>query len=82
MQVIVRRKVSGSGQNAAEGYLRKVVGAVPKQHVDHGETSEVVADRTLLGHADAAVQLHGLLSDEFSGTADKELSRRDGLTPL
>ena len=44
--------------------------------LDRGEALEVVADRQFLGHAHAAVQLHGVLPDEPGRTGDGHLGRR------
>jgi hypothetical protein len=44
-----------------------VVQGVAKGHFQLGQLLEVVADDVLVGHADAAVQLHRLLADEAHG---------------
>jgi hypothetical protein len=52
---------------------------VAEQGVDHGDALEVVADRKLHRHADAAVELDRLMADEAAGPADLDLRGRDRL---
>ncbi len=54
--------------------LQMMIGG-PKGHVDHRQTLEIMPDRKLVGHAHAAVKLHGPLSDELSGASGVELRR-------
>ena len=58
-----------------------VVG-VAELAVDHAEVLEVVADVVLVGHRDAAVDLHRLLADQTARLADLHLGRRDRLGAL
>ena len=46
--------------------------------VQRNEPLEVVADIELVGDADAAVQLHGLLADKACRPADEHLGRCNG----
>lgn len=55
---------------------RNVVVRGAELELQSGEPLEVVADRQLLGHAHAAVQLHRLLPDEPAGLADDRLGGR------
>ena len=54
-----------------------VVG-VAKLLFDHGQAFEVVAALVFHGHADAAMQLDGLLADEAGAAADLDLGGGDG----
>ncbi len=53
-----------------------VVGGIAELDVDGGNPLEVMADIELVGHAHAAVQLHGLIGDELAGIADLGLGAR------
>src|SRR3954465_9001810 len=65
-------------QSAGVGDAAQVIIGIAEHVLDHGEPLEVVADLGLHGHADAAVQLNRLLTDEFSGLADLNLGGADG----
>ena len=45
---------------------------------DHGHALEEVADVQLVGHAHAAVDLHGVLADQLAGLADLHLGAGGG----
>ena len=55
----------------------EVMHRIAEGHVDHGQALEIVADRELVGHAHAAMQLDRLLAHEARGPADVVLGRGD-----
>src|SRR5437879_6488540 len=64
-------------QPAAVGDAAEMVIGVAEGVFDHGQPLEVVADLGLLGHADAAMELDRLLTDELPRFADLHFRRRD-----
>src|SRR5690606_20695502 len=52
------------------GVAAEVPVGVAELAFDHGDALEVVADIEFVGHAHAAVDLHGVLADELAGLAD------------
>src|SRR3954452_3314158 len=69
-------------QPATVRHAALVVVGVTERVLDHGQALEVVADLRLHGHADAAVELDRLLSDELQRLADLHLGRGDGVAAL
>src|SRR5258708_22400412 len=59
-----------------------VVIGVAEHRIDHADALEVMADLVLVGHADAAMKLDGLLADIAPGTAGLDLGGGDGAAAL
>jgi hypothetical protein len=50
---------------------------IAKRQPGHGQTLEVMTDRHVHGHADAAVELDAFLTDRAAERTDLNLGRRD-----
>ena len=59
-----------------------MVGGIAELDVDHGHALEVVADRHLVGHAHAAVQLNSLLTNITTGFANLNFGARSSFATL
>src|SRR5882757_7388696 len=66
--IVMRRRASPwLHQPAGVGDATQMIIGIPKSVLDHGQPLEVMADLGFLGHADAAMELDRLLTDELCG---------------
>ncbi len=72
-----RGQLRGQLRRVRNESLRMEVGVTEGQ-VDGGESLEMMADHQLIRHAHAAVQLHGLLTNEACRLTDDDLRRGEG----